>query len=264
MAGSTLGPMCSTKMRSGLDRRRHDVPLEVRALGSAGRLCGQVRGRSGETDGLERAVGSRDSEDQIHNRFVPRQPRHVLKVAQLIGNGRIRVIQLECRDGCVHYPVENKIQLGLTSASTVTKQAQMVHECTHAAFDVHRYARSTVATSEAAGFVAECLFARVKSPKTDDPDYRIYSDDEKKDLIYELAWEIAGRSCKGRPQNPATTQHSRTRCSNTLITNTEEACLAGTAYSRQDLSHEEVLFRHMSADESWTPVPRPTPLTPPQ
>ena len=207
MAGSTLGPMCSTKC--GPDWI--DDGTTCRSKSEPWAPLGVYVGKSADDLAKQTVLNTLSDLAIAKIRFTIDSyhvsPGMYSKVAQLVGNGRIRVeYNWSVGTAAYYYPVENKIELGLTSASTLTKQAKIVHECTHAAFDVHRYARSTIATSEAAGFVAECLFARVKSPKTDDPDYRIYSDDEKKDFIYELAWEIAGKILQG--QTPKSRDYS--------------------------------------------------------
>jgi hypothetical protein len=124
-------------------------------------------------------------------------------VAQCMKRGRIRVLYNRgVGTAAYYYPSEDKLELGFTSEATLTRRAIIVHECTHAVFDLRRYVQARRVTSEAAAFIAECLFARFHSPRPKDPDYRLSSDDEKKDYIYELAWEIAGKILKGQTPTP--------------------------------------------------------------
>ena len=197
MTGSVRGPMCST--RCGPDwvddgttcRSKSEAmtPLGVCSKPSAGDLAKQMVLKTLGDSAIAKIKFKIDS-------FAV-SPRSYAQVAGLIKNGRIRVeYNWGVGKSAYYYEKKNKIEVGFTAATSLTKRAQVVHECTHAAFDLHLYSKSTVAISEAAAFVAECLFARINSPKPDDPEYRLYDDKEEKDRIYRAAWEIAGKIIK--------------------------------------------------------------------
>ena len=80
------------------------------------------------------------------------------------------------------------IHLSFTSSS-LTRDALIVHECVHAAFDLDNLSASKVDASEAAAYIAQCIVARVRST---DPSQRLMSDHEGSDKVFEIAWKIAG------------------------------------------------------------------------
>lgn len=203
MGGNVRGPMCST--RCGPDwvddgtmcRSKSEPmsPLGIYTKPSAGELAKQTVLKTLGESAIAKIKFKIDS-------FAV-GPRSYAKVAGLIRIGRIRVeYNWSVGTSAYYYEKLNKIEVGFAATSSLTKRAQIVHECTHAVFDVHRYSKSTVATSEAAAFVAECLFARINSPKPDDPNYRLYDDKEEKDRIYRAAWQIAGKILKGKTPTP--------------------------------------------------------------
>lgn len=200
MAGSIPGPICSLKcgpdwIDVGTTCRSKSepmIPLGIYTKPSAGELAKQTILKILRNPAIARIKFKIDS-------FAV-SPRSYAQVAGLIKDGRIRVeYNWGVGTSAYYYEIKNKIEVGFTAATSLTKRAQVVHECTHAAFDVHLYSKSTVATSEAAAFVAECLFARINSPKPDDPEYRLYDDKEEKDRIYRAAWKIAGKILSGKP-----------------------------------------------------------------
>lgn len=82
----------------------------------------------------------------------------------------------------------NTIYLSFTSNS-LTRDALIVHECVHAAFDLDNLSAAKVDISEASAYIAQCIIARQRS---DDPTQRLMSDHEGSDKVFEIAWKIAG------------------------------------------------------------------------
>ena len=120
------------------------------------------------------------------------------KVAELVKSSKIPVVyDASAGTSAYYYQNQNKLELGFTVAATPTKAGLIVHECTHAAFDAYSYSRATVATSEAAAYIAQCIFVRLNWPGTLGEGERLYNDDEKKDRVFEAAWRIAAGILKG-------------------------------------------------------------------
>ena len=199
MAGMIRGPMCS--LRCGPDwiddgtmcRSKSEPlsPLGIYIKPSASELSKQTILNTLADPAIAKIKFKIDS-------FAV-SPLSYRKVSKSIKLGRIRVeYNWNVGTSAYYYEKQNKIEVGFTSAQTLTKRAQVVHECTHAAFDINKYAQSTVATSEAAAFIAECLFARINSSHPNDPEYRLYDDEEVKDRIYREAWAIAGKILEGK------------------------------------------------------------------
>ena len=51
-----------------------------------------------------------------------------------------------------------------------------------------------VATSESIAYIAQCQYARAHSKN---PEERLYSENEAKDAVFAIAWNIAGRILDG-------------------------------------------------------------------
>ena len=198
MVDTVRGPMCST--RCGPDwiddgtmcRAKSEPmsPLGVYNKPTASELAKQTI--------LNTLMDSAISKIKFKIDSFSVSPKSYAKVARLITTGRIRVeYNWNVGTSAYYYGTQNKIEVGFTSARTLTKRALVIHECTHAVFDINKYSQSTVATSEAAAFIAQCLFARINSPKPNDPVYRLYDDKEVKDRVFRIAWAFAGKILKG-------------------------------------------------------------------
>jgi len=125
-------------------------------------------------------------------------------VASLVRSGRITVKYDASYGTSAYYNQKtNTLELAFTTATRLPQRGLIVHECTHAAFDALRYSESTVAISEAAAFIAQCLFVRINWPGKIEPDDRLYDDDEKKDPVYAQAWKIAVMLFEGKAPAPA-------------------------------------------------------------
>jgi hypothetical protein len=82
----------------------------------------------------------------------------------------------------------NTIHLSFSSSS-LTRDALIVHECVHAAFDLDNLSDAKVDISEASAYIAQCIVARQRS---EDPSQRLMSDHAGSDKVFEIAWKIAG------------------------------------------------------------------------
>lgn len=125
------------------------------------------------------------------------------QVAGLIATGKLRVkIDPNLGGGAEYDMAENTFYLRTATTDTVPKQSLIIHEAVHAGFDAF-CARMTVADSESAAYIAQCCFARIKSAS--DPSNRILvsSKDKASDLVFQLAWDIAGKVLEETPVSAA-------------------------------------------------------------
>ncbi|MBX7172652.1 MAG: hypothetical protein K1X72_16910 [Pyrinomonadaceae bacterium] len=95
----------------------------------------------------------------------------------------------------IYNSTENNLYLGFLNASSESRRALVVHEVTHAVCDFQAK-KMDVAQSESIAYIAQCLYARANST-SNDPDARLYSDDEAKDKVFEIGWRIAGKIIDG-------------------------------------------------------------------
>lgn len=95
----------------------------------------------------------------------------------------------------IYNSTENKLYLGFVNAGSESRKALIVHEVTHAVCDFQAK-KMDVAQSESIAYIAQCLYARANST-SNDPDARLYSDDEAKDKVFEIGWRIAGKIIGG-------------------------------------------------------------------
>ena len=72
------------------------------------------------------------------------------------------------------------------------KDALIVHECTHAVYDVAKTKMST-AISEAIAYIVQCQYLLVKRGDGK----RLTSPSKAKDLVFELAWKMAAKIQQG-------------------------------------------------------------------
>jgi hypothetical protein len=95
----------------------------------------------------------------------------------------------------IYNSTENTLYLGFVAPSSVSRQALIVHEVTHAVCDFQAKVMD-VATSESIAYIAQCQYARANSG-SDDPDARLYDEDEAKDRVFSIGWNIAGKILDG-------------------------------------------------------------------
>lgn len=122
------------------------------------------------------------------------RPEHYQRVSSAVSSG-----QLDTRfnpgqaDDAWYDSSCNLFSLRSPFADTNTKKALIIHEATHASCDLRNLRNMCVDTSEAAGYIAQCIFLRRKtSPQQIRQGYRLTSTDGNIDWVLEKAWEIAG------------------------------------------------------------------------
>ncbi len=130
-------------------------------------------------------------------------------VALNVAAGITRVVYDASEVGMAEYDTgTNTFHLGFTDATSLSRKALIVHESVHAVCDVMNLATMDIGTSESAAYLAQCLYARGNSTDPD-PDARLYSDDEDKDRVFRVGWELAGTLLDGR--TPSTADYDRLR-----------------------------------------------------
>lgn len=86
----------------------------------------------------------------------------------------------------------NTYHLGFTDAGSLSRKALIVHESVHAICDLLNLRTMDIGTSESSAYLAQCLYARANSTDPD-PDARLFSEDEDKDRVFKVGWELAGK-----------------------------------------------------------------------
>lgn len=113
-------------------------------------------------------------------------------LADFVDRGQIKVDD-SGSDGSAEYDYKtNTIILGFTWTLDYVKQALIVHECTHALYDVANKKMST-AVSESIAYIVQCQYLLVKRGDGK----RLVSPNKAKDLVFELAWKMAAKIQKG-------------------------------------------------------------------
>ena len=119
-------------------------------------------------------------------------PKTFPVLAGFIDRGQVRVDDSE-KDGMAEYDYRtNTIILGFTWTVDHVKEALIVHECTHAVYDVAKTKMST-AISEAIAYIVQCQYLLVKRGDGK----RLTSPARAKDLVFELAWKMAAKIQQG-------------------------------------------------------------------
>lgn len=115
-------------------------------------------------------------------------------VAAAVAAGNIQVICNSALDKSAYYSSDtDQIELAFMATNEVTKRALIVHECVHAGFDLNWLQGMEIAASEAAGYLAQCVFARAHLEDPKDPDFRLSGDDAEHDGVFEVGWRLAGK-----------------------------------------------------------------------
>jgi len=127
-------------------------------------------------------------------------PDVLAMMAWEIENGYMDVVyEPKLSDKAIYNSSENKLYVGFWVAGSISRQALIVHEVTHAMFDF-KAAKMDVATSESISYIAQCQYARAVSTSSD-PEERLYSEIEAKDKVFQVAWGIAGKLLSGGTVN---------------------------------------------------------------
>lgn len=123
-------------------------------------------------------------------------PAHLAHMHYEVTQGALNVKLDTSQNSSAYYKAgSNTLYIKFVNADSVTRQALIVHETTHALFDF-KAAKMDIATSESIAYIAQCLYARANSANSD-PDARLYDEKSSKDKVFEVGWEIAGKLLNG-------------------------------------------------------------------
>lgn len=115
-------------------------------------------------------------------------------LAGFIDRGQIKVEYDSAKDGMAEYDYKtNTIVLGFTWCLDYVKDALIIHECTHAVYDVAKNKMSN-AVSESIAYIVQCQFLLVKRGDGK----RLTSPNKAKDLVFEMAWKLATKIQAGQ------------------------------------------------------------------
>ena len=121
------------------------------------------------------------------------RPSCFAEVAKAITADRIKVVVVKTLSTTgVYDAAVDSIELKSAEVTSIPRKALIVHECLHAWMDIAAIKNMKVKTSEAAAYLAQCIFARSKASDPTDEEYRLYSEDEKMDKVFAKAWSMAG------------------------------------------------------------------------
>lgn len=139
----------------------------------------------------------RDSDTQIIKSFafggIGFDAKTFPLLAGFIDRGQIKVEYDDSQNGMAQYDYNtNTILLGFTWAMDYVKDALIIHECTHAVYDVTK-TKMPVSISESIAYIVQCQFLLVKRGDGK----RLTSPNKAKDLVFELAWKIAAKVQNG-------------------------------------------------------------------
>jgi hypothetical protein len=128
-------------------------------------------------------------------------PLLLKNVANAVASGDIKVQYDSVKyQGWAEYDSDsNTFFVGFTSPD-LTKKGLIVHEATHAYFDMKNAAGMKVVDSESAAFLAQCEFVRANSS---DPTQRLMSDNANRDKVFEVGWDLAGKLLGGTTPSAA-------------------------------------------------------------
>ena len=103
------------------------------------------------------------------------------------------VVNSRLGGGAIYDSGKNQLELADGHSTHMERKALIVHECTHAWCDLKLVKNMTVRTSEAAAYLAQCVYARVKTGQPEREFPRLQSTNTLTDLVFELAWRLAGK-----------------------------------------------------------------------
>ena len=132
------------------------------------------------------------------------RPSCFAEVSKAIGQDRIKVVVVSKLSSAGVYDCgTDRIELRSPEITSPTRKALIVHECLHAWMDLQAIKTMKIKTSEAAAYLAQCIFARAKLDDPADTETRLYDDeDAAMDDVYVKAWSMAGDVLL-RGQNPS-------------------------------------------------------------
>ena len=117
----------------------------------------------------------------------------LLRIQAAINDRRIKVTYKSGLGVLAHYyPLRNEIEIGATSVTGLVERAQVVHECVHALCDMIGARRTSVASDEAAAYLAQTIYVNstrggvvgALTAATGDP----YPGET--DVIFQRAWDV--------------------------------------------------------------------------
>lgn len=112
----------------------------------------------------------------------------------LMESGAIKAVFDSSKSGMAEYDYgNNTLYLGFTEASSLTRKALIIHEMTHACYDMVK-TKMSVADSESIAYIVQCQYARANNP---DPSQRLTGNTPEKDKVFEIGWNIAGKLLAG-------------------------------------------------------------------
>ena len=125
---------------------------------------------------------------------------------ELVQSGAIKVEYDSSKSGMAEYDYgTNTFYLGFTEASSLTRKALVLHEATHAVYDMVK-TKMSVADSESIAYIVQCQYAQANNS---DPTQRLTGNTDAKDKVFELAWAIAGKLLAG--QKPTLSEYNALR-----------------------------------------------------
>jgi hypothetical protein len=123
------------------------------------------------------------------------EPSHLAHMSYEARQGALNVAVKTSLNGSAYYKAgNNTLYVGFYVADSITKEALIVHEATHALFDF-KAAKMDIATSEAISYIAQCQYARANNTDPD-PESRLW-DEGTKDTVFEVGWKLAGKLLNG-------------------------------------------------------------------
>lgn len=124
-------------------------------------------------------------------RTVPITPRLLQRVAECVRGRRIAVRHVPgLVKPAIYNSTENRFYLRRDTINTLESQAIIVHEAVHGGCDLMNASQMRVLSSEAAGYLGQCVFARAKTRNPDQE--RLTHERPTMDRIFEIAWDLAG------------------------------------------------------------------------
>jgi hypothetical protein len=85
-------------------------------------------------------------------------------------------------------PNTNILYFKFDTIKRLSQEAMVIHECIHAGTDLMNASKMRVSSSEAASYIAQCTYIRLK---TRDKNMRLMGDTPEKDKVFEIANELA-------------------------------------------------------------------------